>query len=664
MYRYSLSFCIVIAILFNIAIAAVDQGPSTYYSEADKAQTQKNLLSFQKSDGTFLGLRNTYYAVNALEQLKQEVPKKQEICDFAKSATVVTTEDAFYQLSLLEALKCTTTPSEKAKGLIKSGLKSAALGDLYHSVVVAIPQHRKIDITEKEIKDAVDRILELQDDDGAFKRTSDDSASVLYTGLALDALARIAKLSAPTKDEKEKLETALKNAGNVFSLGETEDNAFVFSDEESKASTLRVTATLFSGITALALQLGKPVQEVKEDIVVGITETLLKSKNSAVPEDTFFFLEGINAVGVNPFSKPVCVTLPSKSLVGGKDVKVKVSDVFGNAVKSKVLLVKAYPSQQESTPIATNQELTAAEPTLYQFNLMASKPEPGFYTLVLTVTPEDKKFIAVNKEHVNVKVAGAASVSDFVLTVSDSKDELTEGKKYKPEHGKAVSEVIKVGAHQHLYFEFKVKGQTGKSLQVQQTFVRITDKSGREAMFVAEGGAKGYAAHVDIKTLGKMFYNQNGTFTVELLVGDAFLQNPSQWNIGSLQVTFPSDAHAVPQSPFSALPEIKHIFRVPEKRPLKIISLAFTGAVLGIPALILFIGLLRVGAGISLPGGSGFIWAVGFQATLGAILALFGLYWLRLNMVQTLGYLGVLAIPFLFFAQKNFNTLAQKQHIE
>jgi len=672
MYRNSFSFCIVFALLLNIAIATVDQAPSSYFSEADKALTQKNLLNLQKSDGTFLGLKNTFYAVNSLDKLKVEIPKKKEICDFAKGATVVTTEDAFFQLSTLEILKCDATPSDKAKGLIKNGLKSANLGDLYYAVVTAIPLQKKLEVTEKDIKDVVDRLLELQDDDGAFKPTSDDAASILYSGLALEALAQITKAIKPNKDEKQKLEEVLKNAGNVFSLGETEDNTFSFTDEESKASNLRVTATFFKGISALASVLEKSVAEAKEDVIVGITETLLRSKSSAVAEDINFFLEGVQAVASNTFAKPIVATLTQKTLKKGEGfVKVKVTDVLGNfASKAKVFLVKAYPSQQENNPLVSNQELFAVEgeKTLYQFNLLAAKPESGFYTLVLMITPEDKKFIGVNHVELSVKITGSATVSDVVLTVADSQDvaDINEGRKYRPEFPKKVDEVVKVDGTQHVYVDYKVKGQTGKALQVQQAFIRISDRTGREGVYVSEYGQKGYNSHIDIKALGKQFYGQSGQFEVQLVVGDAFLQNPTLWHLGTLQISFPNETKAeVPKSPFEALPEIQHAFRRAEARPPKIISLAFTAAVIGVPVFLLLIGLLRVGASISLPGGSGFLWAVGFQGCLGAILALYGLYWLRLNMVQTLGYLGVLAIPTLFFAQRNFNYLAQsKQHAD
>jgi len=94
--------------------------------------------------------------------------------------------------------------------------------------------------------------------------------------------------------------------------------------------------------------------------------------------------------------------------------------------------------------------------------------------------------------------------------------------------------------------------------------------------------------------------------------------------------------------------------------------MAFTGATLIIPFLILIIGLPFVGANFgNFPSGINFIYAIGFQATLGSILSLFVIYWLRLNMIQTLGYLSLLFIPLLFFAHKTLNSLSKgKEHTE
>jgi len=108
------------------------------------------------------------------------------------------------------------------------------------------------------------------------------------------------------------------------------------------------------------------------------------------------------------------------------------------------------------------------------------------------------------------------------------------------------------------------------------------------------------------------------------------------------------------------LPEIHHQFRLPEKRPSEAISLGFTGLVLS-PLLILFVGLIRVGANISRFPTSfmGLVFALSFEASIISILLLFVLYWLYLNMFQTLGYLAILSIPTIIFGQRTLRLLSE-----
>jgi len=107
-------------------------------------------------------------------------------------------------------------------------------------------------------------------------------------------------------------------------------------------------------------------------------------------------------------------------------------------------------------------------------------------------------------------------------------------------------------------------------------------------------------------------------------------------------------------------PEIHHQFRQAEKRPTSAVSSFFTLAVLA-PLALLFIGWGAVGANLkNFPTGSDALSALGFHASLGAVLALFVIYWLSLNMMTTLIYMGVLAVPSAFFAHATLNALYEK----
>jgi len=374
--------------------------------------------------------------------------------------------------------------------------------------------------------------------------------------------------------------------------------------------------------------------------------------------------------------KPLVVSLETKSILPsgttGGNVRVRVTDEQGKpAAKAKVVLLKAYPGKQEDNVVASNKEFTAVsgDTTLYEFNFLSLKPDTGSYTLEVSATPTESKgnWEAVDNAELILNVVGQATVSDFTLTVADSEDAISEGRKTRLESGKQLSSPLKVEHFQHVFVDFKVKGQSGKNIQVHQAFLRLSNDTGREFIVPAEASANGYSAHISLRDTASEFYGQSGHYKLQLIIGDASIQNPILWTIGTFNISYPDDLRVqVPRNPFAVLPEIKHQFREPDKRPPRTISVAFTVATLAVPALVLFIGLIRVGANLkNFPSGANFMYAIGFEACLGAVLALFACYWLYLNMIQTLEYLAVLAIPTLFFAHRNLNGLSRvKQHVE
>jgi len=275
-----------------------------------------------------------------------------------------------------------------------------------------------------------------------------------------------------------------------------------------------------------------------------------------------------------------------------------------------------------------------------------------------------------NSEGEPTRTQTTAALSDFQLLVSDSSDLMDEdeGKKHRLEFGKKLPAGVTAKYFQHLFLEWKVKGSAGKAIQVHQAFVRMSnEKIGRDYIIVAESSTKGYNAHINLRTAANEFFGQSGDYQIQIIVGDVSVSNPIQWNIGTIRIDFPPELTVeVPRSPFAVLPEIKHQFRKPESRPPMTVSSAFTIATVAIPFLVLFVGLKGVGANLgNFPTGSDFIWAIGFQGCVGAVLTLYLFYWLSLNMMQTLGYLALLALPTLFFAHKNLNALSRvKQHAE
>lgn len=96
---------------------------------------------------------------------------------------------------------------------------------------------------------------------------------------------------------------------------------------------------------------------------------------------------------------------------------------------------------------------------------------------------------------------------------------------------------------------------------------------------------------------------QDGTYSMDLLIGDSAIDVPIQWALGTVAVSHQggddnsqSSLTAI-SAMFQPKPEIVHIQRTPGRRPLSIVSLLFTGLALA-PLALLAVMLSSVGANL------------------------------------------------------------------
>ena len=503
---------------------------------------------------------------------------------------------------------------------------------------------------EKEIKEGTKKLIKLGEEDGTFKTTlKSEEGTVLNGGLALLVLSQVADIV----DSKTDLETVLTNAQDVFtSFSEETDDTLQIVDAGSKASNLRVTSTVFKGYVALAAALNEKPLSPDHEKIVAIAQYFVNQKQAQTTEDAYFVLEGLEAVANNNFAVPVVVSL-EKSYIDPSTkegtIKINVVNVLGKEVNSKVTINKIN-NGNDNKVIKSNVETDNGK-----FDFVTLKPEAGYYLFDINAKPSDAKYIPVTTTR-KVKVIASISVSETAIIVADTIDTQEDGKKVTVDFGKTTD--ISVQQNQVLVVNFKVQANS-KTIQVQQAFLRISNDK-YESIHVGRFNGKHYSVGIKVNDLFDQFYGKSGKFDLQLIVGDSFVANPIQWKLSTATIKFDNKTKVeVPVNQFAALPEIKHAFRPADKRADAALSFAFTIAVLA-PALLLFVGFIRVGANFSNFPTSGINWiyALGFHGTLGAIFALYALYWLSLTMITTLQYLALLAVPYLFFASKTLNYLA------
>ena len=211
--------------------------------------------------------------------------------------------------------------------------------------------------------------------------------------------------------------------------------------------------------------------------------------------------------------------------------------------------------------------------------------------------------------------------------------------------------------HHFLHVSFAVSTREAP-FDPHQSFVVLTARAtGKRTTFVAKptiGVAHQYAVDLDAAREGL-----NGTFDVEVLVGDAALSNPWRWHategvellgcsaslppapvppLYSTPLLFESDTTLEP------LRELQHAFRAPDApRPL-LLSAASTAVL---------VALFSTWAAATVTGGMGWVrgpatlWAARFHVLFGALLCCIAAHWLGamtfLSLLQLVGLIGASA---------------------
>lgn len=504
--------------------------------------------------------------------------------------------------------------------------------------------------------------------------TEDKEGNLFNTGLVLQLYARLAHEIKLSEQDREHVDELVSKVETIIDLANEGDNTLSFSastDGSAPQSNLATTAELVRGFATLGKALKKPL-DVTPTQLAQLGEYFLSHKHASSLEDAYYLLVGLRAVQQSDKS-PLALTVERSSIHATakgpeSEIKVRLTDIFDHPIVGKITLIKLHAVGKSDAILLQNQEVKDNT-----FNILASKPDQGFYVVELRAVPADTaKYATVDSAVRRVKIIGSVAVTDLQVSVSDSR-EAREGSSYKADFPKAIDESIQALGTQYVHVQFRVRNHgatTQRPLTVQQAFVRfLNTKTGNEAVFVATpNDNKVYTATISLEDAAAraQFAAQSGDYAVSVVVGDAFVQNPVSWTIAkNFNIQFPANSgkavSPAPHASLAAKPVITHAFKTPEKRPHATVSTFFTALALA-PLLILLGGFAAAGANISkFPTDSDFFSAVAFVATIGAILALIVLYWLALNLVQTLGYLAILSLPTIFFGNRALSALARKE---
>ncbi|XP_059615682.1 dolichyl-diphosphooligosaccharide--protein glycosyltransferase subunit 2 [Phlebotomus argentipes] len=490
-------------------------------------------------------------------------------------------------------------------------------------------------------------------------------------GIALDDAAKlrvVKNLQAILKKDD-----SLASLGHAFTVAaETGGNGLLLVDrvEDAIAQADEVDGKMLQfegGLSITALVLGGALKltasQKKPHPITPIQATkfatyFLSRRSVQTAKGVHVLLDALTTLNQQKAIAPVCIQVMGSGQLQPDDLQVtfRVVDLLGNAVTPALDTVQATVKDKQGTAVVKDVKLTpkGSDKTVFALDLKQAKPARGQYTVDLTA--------GTFKQSAELKVLGRVKVSSLEVGIGDS-DSSSAVKKQTVDFPKTLSTPLNADSQQKVVMKVSLVDETtGKPISVHQAFVRFENgQTGEEIVFVAEqDSSKVYKFDMDVGARSSDFSQTSGKYLMELIVGDASLSNSFRWHVADINLKFSGDATArdTQESVYKPRKEIVHQFRVPEKRPARFVSDLFTG-ICCVPLLILLVLWLRLKVNISNFPLS--LSAIGFHLGLGAILFLFFVFWVQLDMFATIRYLLPLALFTFLCGNRFLRSIAAKR---
>ncbi|XP_074280044.1 dolichyl-diphosphooligosaccharide--protein glycosyltransferase subunit 2 [Silene latifolia] len=644
---------------------------------------------FSPVDGSFKSLDESYEALRTFKILGiSNVDISTSTCPLVEEtlkSSSASLKDVYFALKSNQILKCKiTTENYKAVGSrLQAAISDAnSLLDFYFPIGGLMTlKAGDLDIQLENAGEVFRSVKALAQSDGRWRYSSNKpESSTRAAGIALETLAGIVSLASADVDQS--LISALKNdIVKLFDSIEKYDDGAMFFDEKivdlhEYQGPLSTSASVVRGVVAFADATSEKIA-LPGDKISGLAKFFLGIGVPGNPHDFFDQIDALALLEDNRISIPLVISLPATvlSLTQNDQLKVKVSTVLGSATPPlTVKIVQATKSGSKDAPIVENKELTYdANSGFHLFDAFLKDIDVGVYEFVFKIALHDSSDSGIystgGRTRVQIFVTGVIKVDNAEISVLDSDLENADSKKALD---LSTDSSVSFSANhlQKLRISFQLATPLGKAFKPHQVLLKLRHETNVEHVFVVGSSGKKYEMTLDFLGLVDKLYYLSGKYDLQLTVGDAAMENSFIRSLGSVDLDLPEAPEKAtrppvqpvdPLSRFGPKAEINHIFRVPEKRPPSELSLAFL-VLTFVPLAGFLVGLLRLGVNLknfptsAVPA----TFATLFHAAILAVLCLYGLFWLKLNLFTTLKVLSFLGVVLVFVGHRTLSHLASK----
>uniref|UniRef100_A0A0D9V9C2 Dolichyl-diphosphooligosaccharide--protein glycosyltransferase subunit 2 n=1 Tax=Leersia perrieri TaxID=77586 RepID=A0A0D9V9C2_9ORYZ len=644
-------------LLLLLAATAVAPLASAVRPVSDAHRSAAAELFAASPDGSFGDVERIYEAVRTFQILGVEKDKSLtgEACKVAAeklASSSSTAKDLFHAVRISGVLGCGVDSgvyddvATKLKAVIKD---TNSLLELYYSLGGLLSIKEKgHNVVLPDADSTFHAIKALSQSDGRWRYdTNSAESSTFAAGVALEALASVVSL-ADSEIDPSMIAVVKNDIVKLFDTIKSYDDGTFYFDEK------HVDATEYKGpITTSA------------SVVRGVTSfAAVASGKLNIP--------GEKILGLAKAFVPLILSLPSKvfSLTSKDQLKVEVTTVFGSAAPPlRVNLVQVLGSDSKVITTEAKELQFDLDSNVHYLDIAPLKIDVGKYSLVFEISlqePEHETIYAIGGRNTEtIFVTGLIKVDKAEIGISDNDAGSVESvQKIDPQKDASVS--LSANHLQKLRLSFQLSTPLGKTFKPHQVFLKLKHESKVEHLFVVPGSARQFK--IDFLGLVEKFYYLSGRYDLELAVGDAAMENSFLRALGHLELDLPEAPEKAPKPPAQAVDpfskfgpkkEISHIFRAPEKRPPKELSFAFTGLTL-LPFVGFLIGLMRLGVNLKNfpPLSAPAVFASLFHEGIGAVLLLYVLFWVKLDLFTTLKYLSFLGVFLVFVGHRALSYLS------
>ncbi|CAI9776671.1 unnamed protein product [Fraxinus pennsylvanica] len=678
-------------VLASVLVASIASfcGSAAIFNPISDAHRSAALELFSPSDGSFGSLEETYEALRTFEVLgiEKELVIRTSVCASVSEtllSSLSTLKDLFQALRVNGILKCEL--NDKAFVEIASRFKDSLnaanlLLDFYHSIgglMLIKDQTSEVDVHLGDADRVFRSIKALSQSDGKWRYSSNNPESSSYAaGIALETLAGLVSLASSEIDHS--LIAILKNdIMKLFDGVERYDDGACYFDEKfvdahGHQDPLSASSSVVRGITAFASATEESLN-FPGDKILGLAKFFLGVEIPGCAKDLYHQIDALACLENSRVSVPLILSLPATVLsVSRKDqLKVRVNTVLGSAAPPlSVKLMQIFSSGSKDASVIDQELKFDPEHAVHVLENLPNNIDVGKYIFSFEISLQDpehkKRYITGGRTKVPICITGVIEVKNVEIAVLDSDIGSIEMQKKLDLSGE--NDVALLANHlQKLRLSFQLSTPSRKAFKPHQAFLKLRHESGVEHIFVVGNSGKKFELILDFLGLVEKFFYLSGKYDIQLTVGDSVMENSFLRPLGHVELDLPDAPEKAARPPpqpvdsysrYGPKTEIAHIFRAPEKRPPRELSLAFLGLVL-LPFFGFLAGLLYLRVNLknlprsTVPATFAFLFHLGIAS----VLLLYALFWFKLDLFTTLKALGFLGIFLMFVGHRTLSHLA------